>query len=338
MKNYTQRIAKFIQLTIILAASVAGLAFWSCSGKDTLEKPESIIIGTLPYEGSALIYIADDQNFFKKNGLDVTIKNYETGLATTDALNKGEVDVAACAEFIIVGKAFRKEKIRSIATIAKNINEHIIGRSDRGIKTIADLKGKKIGVSRKTVAEFFLGRFLDLHGLSIKEVTLVDLAPSRLGDALIKGDVDAVIAWQPWARQIGERLSNNQVFWEAQSSQLLYWTIVGTEPWLEKHDHMVKKLLISLIQAEKYLISHPGEAKAIVQRRLKYDDAYMADIWPEQQIALSLDQSLILAMEDEARWMIKNGLTAEKQVPDFLNYIYADGLKAEKPEAVNIIR
>ena len=54
--------------------------------------------------------------------------------------------------------------------------------------------------------------------------------------------------------------------------------------------------------------------------------------------SFSLDQSLITAMEDEARWMIKNNLTTEKQVPDFLNYIYVDGLKAVKPGAVNIIR
>jgi hypothetical protein len=43
-------------------------------------------------------------------------------------------------------------------------------------------------------------------------------------------------------------------------------------------------------------------------------------------------------MEDEARWMIKNKLTSEKKVPDFINYIYVDRLKAVKPEAVNIIR
>jgi hypothetical protein len=43
-------------------------------------------------------------------------------------------------------------------------------------------------------------------------------------------------------------------------------------------------------------------------------------------------------MEDEARWMIKNKLTKEKNVPNFLDYIYEDALKAVKPEAVNIIR
>ena len=61
-------------------------------------------------------------------------------------------------------------------------------------------------------------------------------------------------------------------------------------------------------------------------------------IWPRQQFSLSLDQSLLAAMEDEARWMIKSGLTAEKRVPNFLDYIYEGGLKAIKPEAVSIIR
>jgi NitT/TauT family transport system substrate-binding protein len=64
----------------------------------------------------------------------------------------------------------------------------------------------------------------------------------------------------------------------------------------------------------------------------------MAKIWSQQQSSVTLDQSLIAAMEDEARWMIKNGLTTEKAVPDFTNYLYLDGLKAVKPEAVSIIR
>jgi NitT/TauT family transport system substrate-binding protein len=43
-------------------------------------------------------------------------------------------------------------------------------------------------------------------------------------------------------------------------------------------------------------------------------------------------------MEDEARWMINNNLTTEKTVPDFLDYIYIDGLESIKPGSVNIIR
>ncbi len=314
------------------------LCSWSCSKGDYSGKVEPITIGTLPYEGSALIYIAEEQKLFKANGLNITIKDYETGLATTDALNKGEVDIAACAEFIIVGKAFQKEKILSIATIAKNLNELIIGRTDKGVKTFTDLKGKKVGVSRKTAAEFYLGRFLELNGMNIKEITLVDLLPSQLQDALAHGSVDAVIAWEPWASQIEKRVPNEKVVWPAQSNQLLYWNIIGIDTWVANHPGLIKRLLGSLIRAEEYLVGHPNEGKAIVQTRLKYDDTYMAKVWSQQQSSITLDQSFIAAMEDEARWMIKNNLTSEKKVPDFVNYIYVDGLKAVKPEAVKIIR
>jgi NitT/TauT family transport system substrate-binding protein len=46
--------------------------------------------------------------------------------------------------------------------------------------------------------------------------------------------------------------------------------------------------------------------------------------------------SLVTAMEDEGRWMIKNNLTSAEKIPDFRNYIYTKGLEEVKPEAVNI--
>ena len=58
-------------------------------------------------------------------------------------------------------------------------------------------------------------------------------------------------------------------------------------------------------------------AKAIVQKRLNYTDAYMATVWPQHQYSLTLDQSLLTAMEDEGRWMIKNNLTTEKTITRF---------------------
>jgi len=67
-----------------------------------------------------------------------------------------------------------------------------------------------------------------------------------------------------------------------------------------------------------------------VQRREKYDDAFMEAFWSEYHFSLSLDESLTVALEDEARWMIKNNRTKRKTVPDFRDYIYLDGLKAVK--------
>jgi NitT/TauT family transport system substrate-binding protein len=84
------------------------------------------------------------------------------------------------------------------------------------------------------------------------------------------------------------------------------------------------------------LVRYPDRAKIIVKNRLGVEEKDVARIWSQNAFSLSLDQSLIIAMEDEARWMMQNNLTAEKQMPDFRSYIYIDGLKAVKPEAVNI--
>ena len=76
----------------------------------------------------------------------------------------------------------------------------------------------------------------------------------------------------------------------------------------------------------------------MVAKRLHRDDSYVARVWPQFRFCLTLDQRLIVAMKDEARWMINNNLTNERTIPDFADYLYVDGLKAAKPDAVSIIR
>jgi hypothetical protein len=75
----------------------------------------------------------------------------------------------------------------------------------------------------------------------------------------------------------------------------------------------------------------------MIQKGLSYTDGYMASVWHNQEISLSLDQSLILAMDDEAQWLINNNLTSATALPNFLNYVYLKSLEAAKPNAVAIV-
>jgi NitT/TauT family transport system substrate-binding protein len=295
-------------------------------------------IGIMANAGDTLIFIADEQKYFTANGLDVALKTYDNGLVATNAMLKEEVLLAYATEFVVVGKALQKGKINIIATYSKNEACYLVGRKDRRIKNISDLKGKKIGLAPGSINEFYLGRLLDLHGMGIRDITLVDIKLTELGDALGTGKVDAIVAGSRHAHPIIQRQKDRVFIWPVQSGQVAYGTLVGQNDWIARHSELMRRVLASLVQSEDYLIRHPSDVKAAVQKRLKYDDAYMATIWPEHQFSLSLDQSLITAMEDEARWMIKNKLTKEEKVPNFLDYIYEDALKAVKPEAVNIIR
>ena len=327
---------KFTIFIPVLSALV--LSLWSCSGDDHLGKVEIVTIGATPIEGSALIYVADERMFFAKNGIKVVFKDYNTGVAAVNGLLKGEVDIALTMEFVIVGESLQKQNVLSLATIDKAMMFYIIARADRGIKTTPDLKGKRIGVPRQTITEFYLGRMLELNGMRIQQVTMVDAKASDPAGTIAGGDVDAVVTWDPHVTQIRQQMGNGVIIWPAQSGQVAYWSIVSTAGWINQHANLVRKFLKSLAQAEAYITHHPNEAKSIVKRRLKYDDAYLAATWSEHEFSLSLDQSLIAAMEDEARWMIRNNLTKKRTIPDFTNSAYVDGLKAIKPETVNIIR
>jgi len=307
----------------------------SCS-----EKMESITVAYAPFESTTLFWIAQDQNFFNQNGLNVTPRKYDTGVGSLDGMVNGEADiVVGTNEFPLVGRALQKTGIRTIGSVAKSEFIYLIGRKDRGIEKVSDLKGKRIGTTFRTIAHFYLGRFLELNGMNMQDITLIELkTPEEWVNAVVNGDLDAVVTAQPYANAAKERLGANAIVWSAQNSQPLQTQVIATDEWITKHPDLVNRFLQSLILAEEYIIRNPAEAKAIVQKRLNLDAAYMETVWSQNQFSLSLDQSLIIAMEDEARWMIENNLTTEKQVPDFLDYIYVDGLEAVKPNAVNIIR
>ena len=83
---------------------------------------------------------------------------------------------------------------------------------------------------------------------------------------------------------------------------------------------------------------YPEEAQQIVASNLQMDPAYIKAVWPKYHPIVSLDQSLIIAMEDEARFTIQNNLTGKREVPNYRGSIYRDGLDTVKPQAVTVIR
>lgn len=336
----------FRRLAVVFIAIISTVMLLSCSEQE--ENPaadasgivEKITVAHAQFEPTALFCIAEDQQHFSRNGLQIDSRKHNTGTGALDALLQGEADIAVgTAEFPLVGKAFRRENIATFASIGRTEFIYLIARKDRGIEKISDLKGKRIGTTAGTIAEFYLGRFLELNGMQVQDITFVDIAkPAEYANAIESGLVDAIVSAQPNADAVKKHLGENSVAWLVQEHQPLYSLIISTNEWLTQHPELVSRFIQALAQAEEFAISHPDRAKAIVQKGLHLDPAYMAAVWSQNQFSLSLEQSLILAMEDEARWMIANNLTTETVVPDFLKYIYADGLTEVRPEAVNLIK
>ena len=98
----------------------------------------------------------------------------------------------------------------------------------------------------------------------------------------------------------------------------------------------MRRFLRAIEKGEEFIRTNKKEAMDIVGQRLKLDREIMDATWDDLQFRLSLDQPIVVALEDEARWAIRNKLTEATKVPNYLDYVHTDALKAVKPGAVTI--
>ena len=294
-----------------------------------------IILAAYAGEAGALVYVAEYQGYFEQNGLDVTIKGYQSGKAAADALMAGEADISTSADFVFVTQSFYHSDLRVLGTVSTAEVKELVARKDKGIMTTDDLIGKKIGVTKNSGAHFQLGVFLTLNGISQEDIELVDLAPSDIVAAITTGDIDAAFTWDPNVRDIKKELGPNAISWPGGHD--LYFVLLAKEDWVENNPGAAERFMKSVLEAEDYVRENSEESKEFVQDRFDYESDYMDYSWPNQEFDIILSQAMLILFEDQARWSISNNLTEATEVPNYLDYIYSDALEAVKPGAVTII-
>jgi NitT/TauT family transport system substrate-binding protein len=321
---------------LVPVALILAVGLSACGGADEAEPVEEVTVAAAAYLTGALVYVAEDQGFFENNGLEVTIKDYGSGKAAADALIDGEADISTSAGFVFVSNSFDHADLRVFGTVATAQVKELVARKDKGITTIDDLIGKKIGVTRKSGAEFLLGVFLVTNGLSYEDVELVDLKASELVEAISNDDIDAAFTWDPYLYDMKIALGENALSWPG--GQDFYFVLLTKEDWIENNPAAAERLMKSLLEAEDYIRDNSEEAKEFVKDRFDYESDYMDYSWPKQEFTVVLEQAMLSVLEDQARWRIENGLTDDTSVPNFLEFLYLDALEVTKPEAVTIIR
>ena len=269
--------------------------------------------------------------------MEITFKDYPSGAAAVSGMLNGQVDISTASEFVIVNNALQNASLYAFGSISKYLNLYVVARTNAGIKNISDLAGKRIGVTLGTGNQFYLGRFLQLNNINLDQVTFVNVPFTQAPNALANGTIDATITFQPYVNQIQGLLGSGVVMWPAQADQFGYFEAICTRNWATTHSDLIVRFLKALVQAENFNINHQSQAIALVAKNLNYTNSYTTSVWSDYQYSVALDQGFILLMQDEARWLISNNLTNATSTPNFLNYVYGDGLKSVSPESVNII-
>jgi len=291
---------------------------------------------------SMLIDLAKEKEFFKNNGLDVEIKQYGSGKLAVDALFRGEIDVAAAADVPIAIDALSHDDFSIISTISEaRSGIRIVARRNAGIVSVSDLRGKRIAVQESTAMHYFLSSLLLYGKIPESDVEVIFLSPTEIVQSLIDGKVDALSIRDPYVSEVKQKLANSILEFYGPQVYLETYNLVAKNEYIKNNKEVLLSFLQSILQANNFLANNTLEAKKAAADKFYNGNILSVDqVWEDYAFGLSLNQSLLLSLENEARWWV-NSRGGEKNIspiPNFLNFIYKDFLiKLDSPN-VTIIR
>ena len=143
------------------------------------------------------IWTGMDRGSFEKQGLDLELRQFNTGLEIFQALIGGSLDVLATGAVLSNFPARGQGKVFLINDI-EVATAQLWVRGDQGIKSFEDLKGKRIATATGTTAHVFLDKALRANKVDPKEVELVNQTMPAAVTAFISGAVPAVALWVPF--------------------------------------------------------------------------------------------------------------------------------------------
>ena len=331
----TKKIIFIISLVVIFLVAI----FWYFQLSSLPETPsilQDLKIGIKNNVISSLIIVADKQGFFKDEGLNVDIIQYQSGKLAVQALFRNEVDVAATFENVVVNNSLDRADFSIFTEVATtNKGCWITARSDRGIINPIDLVGKTIGTQKDSAVNYFLDMFLLFNNIKKDEVKIVFYDPKDLPKALQMGEIDAFSMNNPYSAEAKQLLGEDKIteFFDDKIYRQ-YYDLVAMNSYIIDHKEMLSAILKALIKAEAFAKNNPLDAqKQVIEFYGRDQTENIVNTWSDYDFRVKLTQAQLLDLENEYRWKTNDG----GDMPNYSDFVDYDILHEIKPEAVTII-
>jgi ABC-type nitrate/sulfonate/bicarbonate transport system substrate-binding protein len=246
--------------------------------------------------------IASNKGYFKDEGLEVDLKYYQSASEIPPGMIGGSIKIGLGGwvnPFQVAANDFPVKIVAQLADIAGTTQ--LVTKSQ--IKSAKDLEGKKVGMLNIPIIRRFLVDFAKVHQVDINRITVVNAPPSDAVTAFARGDVDAVLIWEPFTSEairmggalmhtgvksfIHGREGNYRVYFN-------YGVVFMADDFAKKNPRTVEAVLRAMARAQDLLAqptSHDEVARIIAQplgissldltRRILRENVYTMQITPE---------------------------------------------------------
>ena len=242
----------------------AGLALASSA----LAQETKVAIGLSGWTGFAPLTLAKEAGLFKKHGLDVTLrkipqKDRHLAIASGDiqcAATTVETWIVWNANGVATTQIFQMDKSYGADGMAVRSN----------VQKIADLKGKTVAASAPGTAPYFtLAWFLKKNGLSVKDVTVVNLEPGPAAQAFVAGQNDAAMTYEPYLSSVRDKPDAGKIIATTLDYPMIMDTFGCTPKFLAENPKAAKALADAYFDAIDMIQKEPKRSFEIMGADVK---------------------------------------------------------------------
>lgn len=252
---------KVLRPNVLLAISLAGWLV-SCSGGPA---PPPLRVGLLVWPGYELFFLAREQGLYPDE--DIQLVSFRSPAEVVRAYRAGLLDaVALTLEYAIQIESEEPGQAIVLVIDTSDGGDSLIAR--KGIDTLADLRGRRIGVEASALGVFFSRRVLEKAGLSVKDVHLVPIDVGDQERAFLSGEVDALATFEPTRSKLlaagAHELFNSRDL----PGQILDVLLVRDEL-IRRRKPDLSRLVHGWFAAQGFLVREPSAAAAAMAPREK---------------------------------------------------------------------
>jgi len=228
-----------------------------------------VAVGISGWTGFAPLTLARETGIFKRNGLDVTLKK----IPQKDrhlAIASGDIQCAATTVETWIAWNANGVATKQIFQMDKSYGAD--GMAVRGdIAKIADLKGKKVAASAPGTAPYFtLAWFLRKNGLSVKDVSVVNLEPQAAANAFVTGqDISAAMTYEPYLSTVRAKPESGKIIATTLDYPMIMDTFGCTPKFLADNAKAAKALADSYFEAVDMIAKDPRKSFEIMGADVK---------------------------------------------------------------------
>jgi NitT/TauT family transport system substrate-binding protein len=294
-----------------LAAGAAASSFPIPGLGQSTRKVRVGYLHTLAVDGQ--IWVGIQRESFAKQGLDLELRQFNTGLELFQAMIGGSLDMLATGAVISNFPARGQGKVFLINNV-EFATAQLWVREDQGIKGFSDLKGKRIATTTGTTAHVFLDTALRANGVDPKTVELLNQRMPEAVTSFISGAVPAVALWVPFNIAVREKVPGAKKLVDA-GAFYPQAAIVGG--WAARNDYydqnreVCARVVKGWTEANDHFIANADEALASLQKN-NYSQVPLSDLkeqYAAQKMFTSAEWKKLYADGTVTKWL--------QQVTDF---------------------